>query len=48
MVNVGDLKWIVERVSCSNYGVDGLVGKIERLLLEGFDYNDCNNNNISK
>ncbi|KAE8651684.1 protein SMAX1-LIKE 4 [Cucumis sativus] len=48
VVYVGDLKWIVERGSCSNFGVDGLVGEIERLLLEGFHYNDRNNLNIKK
>lgn len=48
VVYVGDLKWIVERGICSNYGVDGLVGEIESLLLEGFHYNDHNNNNIKK
>ena len=49
MVYVGDLKWIVERGSRSNYGVDCLVGEIKRLLFEGFHYNDHNNNNdISK
>ena len=38
MVYVGDFKWIVERGSCSNYGMDGLIGKIERLLFEGFHF----------
>ncbi|XP_038889593.1 protein SMAX1-LIKE 4-like [Benincasa hispida] len=43
---VGDLKWIVERgSSSSNYEVDSLIGEIERLLVEGFHYNDHNNIN---
>lgn len=48
VVYVGDLKWIVERGSSSNYEVDGLVGEIERLLVEGFHNNNNNNHNNKK